>query len=164
MNINQFKHLIIDDTLKDAGMYTPEASDQVLGTGLVESGLHDLRQLPNGPALGPFQMEPATFNDIYYRYLLRKDKSRLKALVRTLLVPRHTDYIVTHPLRQLMTNMPFAVVMARIRYLMVPEPIPKTVDQQAIYWQTHYNTKNRDADIVRYLRRWREYEAQKEAA
>lgn len=158
MNINQFKTLVIDYTLKEVGLYTPESADQVLGTGLVESNLNDLRQLPDGPALGPFQMEPNTFNDIYYRYLLRKDKTRLKELVKTLTVPLHSDYSITHPLRQLMTNMPFAVVMVRIKYLMVKEAIPKGPDQQAIYWQKYYNTKNRDADIVRYLRRWREYE------
>jgi hypothetical protein len=45
----------------------------LLGTALTESGdMHYLHQLGNGPALGVYQMEPTTHEDIYDNYLKYK--------------------------------------------------------------------------------------------
>ena len=155
--IEQFKYLIIDPTLKQSGLYSPEASDLLLGTALVESNLDYLKQIGGGPALGYFQMEPATFDDIFFRYLGRDDKKELMYMVNMFLVRQHEGAVLTHPVTQLMTNLPLAVLMARIRYLMVPEPIPESVDGQAAYWKKHYNTVLGAGEEVHYLTKWYEH-------
>ena len=47
------------------------AEDLLLGTALMESGLREIEQR-GGPALGFFQIEPATFADVYDRYLTQR--------------------------------------------------------------------------------------------
>ena len=152
LDVGQFKDLVIDPTLKDVGLYSAEASDLLLGTALVESNLKYLKQLGGGPALGLFQMEPVTFNDIYYRYLVKANKVHLKAAVHAHMVGRDSEYLVTDPVYQLITNLPFAVLMARIKYLMVPAPIPKTVNGQAAYWKKYYNTEHGAGKVEHYLK------------
>lgn len=148
-HIAQIKNLILDPTLKLVKLYSPEASDLVLGTGLVESNFSYIKQLGNGPALGPFQMEPPTFDDTYYRYLDRHPELRI--ILRQFEFKGSLIPIVD----QLMMNLPFAIIMARIKYLMVPAPIPKTADGQAQYWKDYYNTAGGKGEITEYLRKWR---------
>jgi len=154
LNVKQFKSLVLDPTLKEAELYSSDASDLILGTLLAESNLEHIKQIGGGPAVGLLQMEPATFDDIFYRYLNRTDKKELKHIVDMFLIPEHPSYTITRPFYQLITNLPFAVLMARIRYLMVPAPIPKTIEGQAAYWKQYYNTEEGAGTIEKYLRNW----------
>jgi len=167
-HVSQFKNLILDPVLEEAGLYSPEASDLLLGTALVESNLKYFKQLGGGPALGYFQMEPATFNDIYDRYLSYHHK--LKQIVEKFMVTSLSVFPVspelipiplktTQPFIQMMTNLPFAIVMARIKYLMIPRPIPKSSEGQGGYWKTYYNTFQGKGTVDKYLRKWKEWEA-----
>ena len=156
-NVEQFRTLILNPTLQDANLYSQEASDLLLGTILAESNLKYFKQIGGGPALGFVQMEPGTFNDIFYRYLERDDKRHLKEKVRDVMVKEHPFLSLTTPLNQLMTNLPFAVLMARIRYLMVPHAIPHTSQQQAVYWKKYYNTEEGAGSVTKYLSNWNKY-------
>ena len=153
----QFKELIIDPTLKSIGLYSPEASDLLLGTALVESNLDYLKQLGGGPALGYYQMEPATFDDLYNRYLKRGDKPELEFVVEMLMVRPHVRAPVTDPVYQLITNLPFATAIARIKYLMVPSPIPGDAEGQSRYWKEHYNTELGSGRVEDYMEKWNRY-------
>lgn len=156
-NVDQFKNLILDPTLKDTGLYSQEASDLLLGTALAESNLEFFKQIGGGPALGFMQMEPLTFNDIFHRYLEREDKAHLKRKVHLMMVPYNQNFSMTFSLQQLITNLPFAIMMARIRYLMVPAPIPKNVEGQAEYWKTYYNTEEGAGTVEKYIKSWKTY-------
>lgn len=82
-------------------------------TALAESNLTYLRQHGDGPALGLFQVEVATFNDIYRRYLgTRPD------------ITRNLQPLMTGeaPHLQLITNLSFAAAICRLRYWMDPSP------------------------------------------
>ena len=68
MNINQFEDLIIQPTLEELGYATPNAIQLVTATALAESRLFYIHQLGR-PALGVFQMEPATHDDVWNNYL-----------------------------------------------------------------------------------------------
>lgn len=47
-------------------------------------------------------------------------------------------------------------VLARIHYLHVPKPIPETVEEQAVYWKTHFNKPVGSGTVEQYLKNWRE--------
>ena len=118
----------------------------MLGTAIQESRLTYLQQIGGGPALGLFQIEPTTFNDIYDRYLQREDKKELLGRVQ--------QFITAQDVRdQVIGNIPFAVVIARIRYYMVPEPLPAYDDLQALaeYWKAHYNTSRGAGTIQGFI-------------
>ncbi len=152
-HVAQFKDLVLDPVLKSVHLHSSEASDLILGTGLVESNLIYYKQIGGGPALGPFQMEPSTFDDTYHRYLDLHPE--LKYMVRQFQFAGHLVDLKD----QLMMNLPFAIIMTRIKYLMIPAPIPKTADGQAQYWKDYYNTAAGKGTIEKYLRKWREWKA-----
>ena len=122
----------------------------LLGTALTESGdMHYLHQLGSGPALGIYQMEPRTHEDIWENYLNYRKELRREVLAFLAPVPE--------PVEQLMTNLAYATVMCRIHYLRVKEPLPRANELRGLadYWKTHYNTvlgAGQPNTFVRHLR------------
>jgi len=152
LNVKDFKNLILIPTLKAVDLYSESAVNLLLGTAIQESRLTYLKQIGGGPALGLFQIEPTTFNDIYHRYLQRTDKRELLGRVQ--------QFITAQDVRdQVIGNIPFAVVIARIRYLMVPEPLPAYEDLQALaeYWKVHYNTSRGAGTIQGFIENYKYY-------
>jgi hypothetical protein len=47
-----------------------------------------------------------------------------------------------------------AVLFARLHYLWVPEAVPGSVEQQAAYWDRHYNRNAEKGTVAEYLRHW----------
>lgn len=136
----QFKDLI-ERVLKDNDLYSSEATDLLLGTAAVESAFGTyLRQL-KGPALGVFQMEPATFNwlqgvfEDHYVYISTK-------------FPSDMEY-----------DLKLAILMARLRYRVDRQAIPKTLMGQAEYWKRVYNTPLGAGTPEKYLKAWEKYVA-----
>ena len=131
MNKDQLRELI-EETLKEIGLYSKDAVNLLMGTCAQESHLGEYIKQIKGPALGIFQMEPATFVDIeqnYFRYKKElyekvKSKSRVSYLYSGLMV----------------YNLKFAICMARIHYLRVPEKLPDSIEGYAAYWKKYYNT------------------------
>lgn len=112
-----------------------KASEQLLlGTALIESNLSYLKQI-RGPALGLFQMEPATHNDIWRNYLAHQEGAEEK--IMDFLIARQGSLLF-----QLTGNMFYAVAMCRIHYRRVPEALPDAGDVNGLawYWKQHYNT------------------------
>jgi len=152
LNIQDFKNLILTPTLKAVGLYSESAVNLLLGTAIQESTLTYLKQKGGGPALGLFQIEPTTFNDIYDRYLQREDKKELLGRVQ--------QFITAQDVRdQVIGNIPFAVVIARIRYLMVPEALPAYDDLQALaeYWKKNYNTSRGSGTVQGFIENYKFY-------
>lgn len=127
------------------------ASEQLLlGTVLIESMLSVLEQ-EDGPALSFFQIEPATFHDIYDRYLPMRHG--LFIAVQDLRIPAFTT------LEQLTSNPVFACAIARIKYWMVPEPLPAVGDFEALghYWKQYYNTYEGAGNATHWTRLYQKY-------
>lgn len=141
-----FRRHVIDPTLRRIELYSPEASDLLLGTALAESGLRKLVQTA-GPALGLFQIEPRTFDSLRRNYLRYRPglARKLKSLLARAPTPR----------KQLVTNLVYATAMARVRYLPWPEAIPKTTAGQAAYHLVAYN-RGGAATIGHYMGAWRD--------
>ncbi len=131
----------------------------LLGTALVESDLTYRKQLGGGPARGYWQMEPTTAVDIFDNYLHFRYNlwDRLCSLWLHL-VPVELNDVQSEDLAwHLECNDKFACAMARIHYLRDPNPIPTTLEGQAAYWKSVYNTFLGAGTVSKYLEKWKEY-------
>ena len=133
---------VITDTLNALGSKyaDPKAIELIYNTGLVESKYVYLKQI-KGPARGVFQMEPFTAIDICTNYLKYRDALMKKVAEvcmldwKYFLKPNEDDWqnILT-------SNLLAQVCMTRMHYRRVPKPLPRTLEDQAIYWKSFYNT------------------------
>lgn len=142
--------LAIDDSESFAS-----ARLMLLGTAVQESLLKHVEQLPDkrgkrGPALGYFQMEPITHNDIWENYL--KYKPMFAAQIVHIAgfasgVPKPA-LLKFHPI--------YAATMARVHYRRKPGNIPSAgnINGMAAYWKKHYNTpsgKGKESEFIQRL-------------
>ncbi|MFT8367558.1 MAG: hypothetical protein ABF646_02275 [Acetobacter papayae] len=112
---------------------TLSARQGVLGIGMKESEYTYLKQLGSGPALGFWQMEPATHDDMWanfirYRSDLQKPLSALAGGQPS------AQALVTSPV--------YAAAMCRVHLFRSPEALPMANDAAgwAGYWKRNYNT------------------------
>lgn len=127
-------------------MWSQAAENLLMGTAMQESRCGTYLVQIGGPALGIFQVEPATADDIIFRYLERRPALRrqFEAGFR-LLDGRPVNWpgldrdLVCAALA---SNLRFSTAVARLRYWMVPQPLPAAgdIDGLAAYWKQHYNT------------------------
>lgn len=149
IDLKQFEDLIIVPTLNRIGQYSLEAVELVLGTAIQESNLKYLKQLGSGPALGVFQMEPATHDDIWDNFLkFRESLANSVALLTVKVSPT-----------SMIGNLWYATAMCRVHYSRVPDPLPEQGDYegQAAYWKEHYNTYLGAGTEEEYLENWHKY-------
>lgn len=149
---NQLLDLVIVPTLKHLGLYSESAAELVLGTGIQESHLVYLKQLGKGPALGIYQMEPATHDDIWLNYL--SYKPYLADKVKELELPQFATGA-----DEMVGNLYYATAMCRLHYLRRKEPLPVAGDLsgQAAYYKKYYNTPLGKATVTDYIQNWRRY-------
>lgn len=149
LDVRQFRDLVIVPALEVLELHSPAAVELVLGTALQESGLKYLQQLGGGPALGFFQMEPATHDDIWANYLEYRPQLRQKLES----LSRHRAAIA------LTSDLWYAAAMCRIHYLRDSEPLPGAGDcpGQARTWKRVYNTPQGAGTVAEYLAKWEKY-------
>lgn len=129
---DQLRKLIIRKT-KEIGLFSDNAVELLMGTCAQESCLGKYRkQSGGGPALGIFQMEPATFKDIYY-HVLRFQSFLLQKIKRAANVNELQP-------KDLIYNDNLAICMARVHYYRFKETIPDNLAGWAYYWKKYYNT------------------------
>ncbi|MCI1437820.1 MAG: hypothetical protein LKI03_00050 [Acetobacter indonesiensis] len=142
LHLGQFKALIVRATLAQIGLAGDAAVNLLTGTALVESELYFLRQI-SGPALGLWQMEPATHDDCWQNFLNAQPQL---ARAMCILAGRRSP---TAPL--LVSNLAYACAMARVKYLRAAPPLPAATDAAGLsaYHKRVYNTARGAADPVR---------------
>ena len=149
LDVIQFRELIVRPALEAIHLWSHTAEELVLGTALQESRLKYIKQLGRGPALGLFQMEPATHNDIWKNYL--KFKPELAGRVAQL----------SHSVRpaSMISDMLYAAAMCRVHYRRAPDPLPDAGDfeGQAAMWKKVYNTYLGAGTEEEYLENWHTY-------
>ena len=135
MNLENLRELVIRPALQHIELWSQAAENLVLGTALVESNAEYLHQV-KGPALGLWQMEPATHDDIWINFL------QYNASLREWLKELQTPAAFTNGANELIGNLYYGAAMCRIHYRRVAEPLPKAKDAEAMaaYWKAHYNT------------------------
>ncbi len=148
MTPERFLAEVVAPALTALDLDGPAARELLLGTALQESRLRNIPQA-GGPALGYFQMEPATHDDIWENFLAYRPD--LAARVTALLpdgAPLPSD-LLSYPL--------YAAAMARLLYARVAAPLPAAGDiaAQAAYYKRWYNTPEGAATVEAYLGNWR---------
>lgn len=135
----QVRREIVTPVLELIGLGGDAAGSLLTGTALAETGLAYIRQVTDGgpgPALGLWQMEPFTHDDIWATFL---PAPRLAGLRRHLLLLRGQWPAGA---AQMASNMAYACAMARVKYYRAPDPLPAATDAVAMcrMWKRIYNT------------------------
>lgn len=134
LNVQQLREYIIRPCLEKLKKWSPEAEELMILTCAQESkGGTYVKQI-EGPALGIYQMEPETHNDLWASYLTHHPD-----LVFNIL--NYLEYSRIPKAYNLLVNLGYATMMTRVYYLRVPEAIPSAKDIPALarYWNEHYN-------------------------
>lgn len=141
-----FRKNIVIPALVEIQSYSTDAENLVLETAMVESGLHYVRQIGSGPALGFFQMERKTHDDIFSNFLGTTKRQHLIDGLCNL-----TDRV--GDASELETNPFYAAAMCRIHYLRQPGAIPSTRIGRAEYYKKYYNTPLGKGTVGDYMER-----------
>lgn len=124
----------IRPALKYMDLYSEAAENLLLGTAAQESnmGLHT-RQISGGPAVGIYQIEPATHKDVIYNYVIFRD-NLLKKIQAVQVGQNSEDHLVG--------SLFYQTIIARLIYARIKEPLPKADDKKGLanYWKKYYNT------------------------
>jgi hypothetical protein len=119
VNLKQLKYEVVQPTLIALGLMSTAALNLVTGTALAESGAGYLKQVGGGPALGLWQVEPATEQDIWKNFLAYRHDLCTK--LHGLLAPGATT-------PQLVGNLLYGAAICRLKYLRAPEILPAAQD------------------------------------
>ena len=149
--VDYMRDTLITPVLKRMDAYSPRAVDLLLHTAIVESGLQNIAQKGGGPALGLYQMEPKTQIDIVDNYLAFRS-GLSKRVADTL---GRSDFGEDDPTN--LMDPEYATVFARLHYLRVPEPLPKSLEDQAWYWKVWYNSLKGKGTPDKFLKRLAEF-------
>jgi hypothetical protein len=137
---------VIRPVLHDLRLWSENAERLLLGTACKESDCGRwIHQLEDGPALGIYQMEPATHDDIWMNFIANRPFLRDKKVLYNMDV------------NLLMGDFNYATAMCRVHYLRVLEPIPDTLDGQAHYWKTWYNSEKGKGTVDEYIAAWKRF-------
>lgn len=154
--IEQFRIFIVRWVLQHLGLHSQAAEDLVVGTAVHESGgLRFFEQVTGkgdrelGPALGFFQVELATHDDLHQRFLVYRPDLRRKLLE---LMPERPGAKL-----QLAGNTFYGAAVCRLIYYRCPEALPAAgdIDGYARYWKQHYNTWRGKGDPADWIAHYR---------
>ena len=136
---------VIEWSLKEMGLYSEDAVDLVYKTGNAETGYRHLKQMGGGPAIGFWQVEPATLIDIMDNYVNYRPEL-LKGLISL-------GYNQSHIETRVMGNIALQAVFCRLKYKRDKYPLPKSDDlkAQAEYWKRVYNTRLGKGTIEHFM-------------
>lgn len=148
----RFRTVVIAPTLERMALGSRAGENLLLGTALVESRLQHRVQTGGGSALGLFQMEPRTHDDIWQNYLAARP-----ALARSVIAS--SGKAQRPEAAELQHNDAYACAMARVHYLRVPDRLPGEVDLagMARYWKRHYDTLQGARSAQDFLDAWAEF-------
>jgi hypothetical protein len=126
--------------------YNGEAAEQlVMGTAAVESGLVWLKQIGKGPALGLWQMEPFTFNDLLERIKPPVSDAVLSLATSATPLPNEVAW-----------NLRFGAAMARMKYRDARPslPVPWDIEAMEEYHKRFYNSALGATQPGEFRRAW----------
>lgn len=143
----QLREWVVRPVLRRLGLYSEAAEELLMLTAATESLCGKYLHQVGGPALGIYQMEPATCRDIYDNYL--KYREGLAAEVEK----------YGSSSADLAGNLYYATAMARIHYLRVPEALPSAMDVNGLarYWKDHFNTHLGSGTIIKAVANYQKY-------
>ena len=108
----------------------------------------------SGPAIGVYQMEEATFNDIWRRYLFGRPE--LEAKIMSACNLHHIP-----DAGEMAGNLYLATAMARVFYCRVYTKIPDDLQEMAQYCKKYWNTEEGKATADQYYGAYLKFTAKK---
>lgn len=136
----------------DPRLADEKAVNLLLGTAAQESdmGYFMVQEGISNGAKGLYQMEDATHNDIVKRYLARPENENLLQLLHSVATPNANP-------NHLIGNHYYATFLARIKYWMIPEPLPSGLEGQSVYYKKFFNTESGSATSEQYQESWNRF-------
>lgn len=136
MKAADFRQWVVRPALQGVSLWTEINEELLMGTAAQESGFEHLVQLGGGPARGFFQVEPATYRDLFSNFLVYNRSLQDAALYwssRSSVVP---------PADELVWNLRFAAVIAYLIYRRHPKDMPVDMSPEALAktWKKRYNS------------------------
>lgn len=157
----QLRELIVD-VLKDMEPevpYSDAAVELLMLTAAVESNLGTYLEQVRGPALGIFQMEPATVKDIWDTDMSKSNDNFLSYRPKLeKLANQYYNHNWTLDLN-MRGNLPYQILMARMKYLRSPKPLPSATNKRALaaMWKEVYNTYLGKGTIEKAIQKYDEF-------
>jgi hypothetical protein len=152
MNAAHLRDMVVRPTLQHLGTWSLVDEQLVMGTAAHESdGFRYLKQAGGGPALGLWQMEPATYDDLHANYLAyKRDRAvKLQGLV--------ADWPVGAA--ALPTNLAYGAALCHLQYLRYRKgyvlPMPGDVQAIAAVWKQVWNTHRGKGTVGKFVDDWR---------
>lgn len=150
--LQQIHDFVIWPTLEVLRLNSLAARQLLLGTIAHESKGQYIDQILSssdrnlGPAIGLYQIEPATHDDVIENFL--KYRTSLYARVVSLRANEPSKH------EQLATNLAYSTAIARCIYFRRPEALPQAGDNEglAAYWKQWYNTHLGAGTEAQFLR------------
>ena len=154
LDISQFRQFVVRPALKALEPWIPyseDAVDLLMGTAIQESMLTALKQYGGGPARGLYQIEPATHDDVYKHYLGFNEEFEKAVLSFAVRGANLHD--------ELVTNLIYATVIARIKYYRDSKPLPDGSDVEAMgaYYKRVFNTAGGKGTAEEFIDKYRKY-------
>lgn len=144
---------VIKPVLNSLDMDSDAARLLLLCTAAQESRMgHYLKQI-KGPACGIWQIEPSTHSDVYKNYL----NYRPSLLDKVSSFSRFEFHSMRE--RELITNLEYACVIARLIYYRIPHPLPNVEDIRGLgaYWDDFYNANPEKGTVDEFMANYHKY-------
>lgn len=147
---DELRHMVIRDTLKMLGDWSPAAENLLVGTAAQESGLGFC--LKEKRLVGIYHISPATHRAIWDKYLVNHPE--LASLIRGL-AGQHS--FLRDPHSELVTNLKYATAIAWLIYKRTDVPIPAAGDipGMARFWHRHFHARA-TGGVDQFIRNYRE--------
>jgi len=151
------RQCVIQPILKKIGLYSLDAEELLIATAAHESlgGYYLIQENSKGiftkGGLGIYQMEGASFNDLWKHF------QRMPELIAGL---KTACNLAEDPdSYQMVGNLEFATVMARVFYFRDPKPLPKhdDLDEIWLYYKRVWNTNAGRATKESFVKNYHAY-------
>ena len=133
----------------DQTFASEDAALMLLGTLATESDMALYSRQVRGPALSPYQIEPATYDDLFANWIAFRPA--VQRMMEDLFGEAKPE------VQRLIYDGVFSTCIARLLYWRVPEALPAGRHQQAAYYKQYYNTNSGKGSVTKYLEDCRTY-------
>ena len=157
MDCQQLRLNVIRPVLHDLRLWSQSAENLLLGTAAQESLFGYYLVQRRGPALSIFQIEPATHNDLWERFIPSRSQA-LRAAVKGLAGARWAG-LRYPPAQEMVVNLAYATALARLHYLRVPAALPDADDVAGLarYYKRFFNTPLGRATEAQFVSNYRRF-------
>lgn len=154
IDCEQLTEHIIKPTLIQFGVYSEDAVELLLATAAQESHLGTFLVQQGGPALGIYQMEPHTYQDIVKNVLMSAHRNFLPQLTT---VFGFSNFL--NRSQKLISDLSFSTIFCRLQYWRYPEPLPEKTNVRALfyYWKTFYNRNPEKGNFSQFEENYLKY-------